>query len=161
RSDVMARGKAVEAAKSRVELAQANRWVDVTASADYQHTRAGTGPFVAPPFDALSFGLSVPLPLRLIHRGELDAAIHTQAQAESQLQSAVLKADGEVREALSRYEAGVQRVALYTGGVLSDADRVLDAVRYSYQHGSATLLELLDAQRTANEVHLAYFEALA
>ena len=49
----------------------------------------------------------------------------------------------------------------YTQGVVADADRVLAAILYSYQRGGATLLEVLTAQRTVDDVHLAYFAALA
>ena len=67
-----------------------------------------------------------------------------------------------MRQALARYQAAaVRRVELFTGGVLSDADRVAEATLYSYQRGGATLLEVLDAQRTVNEVYLAYYDALA
>jgi outer membrane protein, heavy metal efflux system len=52
-------------------------------------------------------------------------------------------------------------VELYTGGVLADAERVAEATFYSYQRGSATQLEVLDAERTVNEVYLAYFDALS
>lgn len=38
---------------------------------------------------------------------------------------------------------------------------MLEGTLYSYQRGAATLLEVLDAQRTDNEVYLAYFDALS
>ncbi len=66
-----------------------------------------------------------------------------------------------MRQALSSYQAAVRRVELFTGGVLSDADRVAEGTLYSYQRGGATLLEVLDAQRTVNEVYLDYFDALS
>jgi len=40
-------------------------------------------------------------------------------------------------------------------------DRVLDGIQFSYRHGSATLLEFIEAQRTSNEVYLAYVDAQA
>ena len=45
--------------------------------------------------------------------------------------------------------------------VTSPADRALDATRYSYERGAARLIELLDAQRTVDDVYLAYAGALA
>jgi outer membrane protein, heavy metal efflux system len=41
-----------------------------------------------------------------------------------------------------------------------DADRVLEAKVYSYNRGSSSLLEVLDAQRVNNDVYLAYYAAL-
>jgi cobalt-zinc-cadmium efflux system outer membrane protein len=71
-----------------------------------------------------------------------------------------VRVEVEIRQAFEKYKAGLNRVALYEGGVLIDADKVLAATLYSYQRGSATLLEVLDAQRTDDEVHLAYADAL-
>jgi hypothetical protein len=44
--------------------------------------------------------------------------------------------------------------------MLKDADRVLEARLYAYQRGGATLLEVIDAQRTSAEVYLTYSQAL-
>jgi cobalt-zinc-cadmium efflux system outer membrane protein len=164
RPDVISKRYALEAGKSRVRLAHANRWVDLTLSVDWIHTGAPTGLFLqeapSPAFDALGATLSLPLPFSRVYRGELDAALAGQSQAEWSLRAAELKAEIDVRQAYERYRASVDRVALYTGGVLVDADKVLEGTLYSYQRGAATLLEVLDAQRTDNEVHLAYADAL-
>ena len=66
-----------------------------------------------------------------------------------------------MRDAYSRYQAAVQRLQLYRGGMLKDADRVLEARLYAYQRGGATLLEVIDAQRTSADMYLAYAQALA
>jgi cobalt-zinc-cadmium efflux system outer membrane protein len=52
-------------------------------------------------------------------------------------------------------------MSLYTGSLLADADRVLASTLYNFQRGGATLLEVLNAQRTVNEVYLACYDALA
>ena len=57
--------------------------------------------------------------------------------------------------------ARLERLGHYQNGILKDADAVVEAKRFSYQHGQTTLLELLDAQRTANEVRSSYNDALA
>ena len=62
---------------------------------------------------------------------------------------------------MATYEAAAARVKLYTGGVLSDADQVLEKTLYNYKRGGATLVEVLVAQRTDNDAHLAYFDALS
>ena len=41
------------------------------------------------------------------------------------------------------------------------AERVQQATLYTYQKGGATLLEVLAAQRTLDELQLSYYEALA
>jgi cobalt-zinc-cadmium efflux system outer membrane protein len=162
RPDLAAKQRASENAAARVELAQANRWVDVTLNVGWQHSFASYTPaFAQPAFEALTATVSVPLPLSRVHRGELDAALATQAQRRSALGAAGLRAEIEVRQAFVRYQAAVATRSLYTGGLLADTDQVLEATLYNYQRGGATLLEVLEAQRTQNDVYLAYGDALA
>jgi cobalt-zinc-cadmium efflux system outer membrane protein len=66
----------------------------------------------------------------------------------------------EVRQALERYAASLGQIEIYTGSLLSDSEKVLESILYNYQRGGATLLEVLEAQRTTNEVFLAYYDAL-
>lgn len=37
---------------------------------------------------------------------------------------------------------------------------MLDKTLYNYQHGGATLIDYIVAERTASDVHLAYLDAL-
>lgn len=162
RSDVLSKQRAVKAAELRQELARANLIPDLSVNASYSHTAAGTGGFAQPPDNTLGAGLSVNLPFsRWKNQGEVEAARAARTQAEIQLRAAQLRVEVEVRDAYSKYLAAVQRLQLYRGGLLKDAERVLEARLYAYQRGGATLLELIDAQRTDTDVHLAYSQALA
>jgi len=161
RPDLASKRSAVEVARSKLRLAHANRWEDLTLNLGYIYSAPGSGAFAQPAFSALTFGLSIPLPLARIYNGEVDAAVAGTSQAPILLRQAELAVEIEVREALARYRAATRRVELYTGGVLADAERVAEATLYSYQRGGATLLEVLDSQRTVNEVYLAYFDALS
>jgi cobalt-zinc-cadmium efflux system outer membrane protein len=162
RPDVISKQRAIKAADLRIELANVNLIPDLSVSGSYSHTATGTGGFAQPADNTLGASLSVNLPFsRLRHRGEIEAARATRTQAELQLRSTQLQAEEEVRDAYSRYQAAVQRLELYRGGMLKDADRVLEARLYAYQRGGASLLEVIDAQRTSAEVYLAYSQALA
>src|SRR5258708_666104 len=162
RPDVLSKQRAIQAADLRIELANVNLIPDLSVSGSYSHTATGTGGFAQPADNTLGASLSVNLPFsRLRHRGELEAARATHTQAELQLRSTQLQVEQEVRDAYSRYQAAVLRLELYRGGMLKDADRVLEARLYAYQRGGATLLEVIDAQRTSADVYLAYSQALA
>jgi outer membrane protein, heavy metal efflux system len=162
RSDVLSRQRAVQAAEIRIELAQANLIPDLGVSGSYSHTGTGTGGFVQPPDNTLGASLSVNLPFsRWRHQGEVETARASRAQAELELRSAQIRVESEVRDACSRYQASVLRLKLYQGGVLKEADRVLEARLYAYQRGGATLLEVIDAQKTSANIYLAYSQALA
>ncbi len=162
RSDVISRQRAVQAAGLRIQLAQANLVPDLGVGGSYSHTGTGTGGFVQPPDNTLGASLSVNLPLsRWRHQGEIEAARASRTQAELRLRSAQIQVESEVRDAYSRYQASVLRLKLYQGGVLKAADRVLQARLYAYQRGGATLLEVIDAQKTSANIFLAYSQALA
>jgi len=51
--------------------------------------------------------------------------------AELQLKAVQLQAETEIRDAYSRYQASVQHLQLYRGGLLKDADGVLEAKLYA------------------------------
>jgi outer membrane protein, heavy metal efflux system len=162
RSDVLSKTRALRAADLRIELAHADLIPDVSVNGSYAHTGNGTGGFLQPPDSALGASVSVNLPLsRRLNQGELEAARASRAQAELQLRAVQLRVEAEVRDAYSRYTASVRRLQLYQGGMLKDADRVLEARLYAYQRGGATLLEVIDAERTSADVYLAYSQALA
>jgi outer membrane protein, heavy metal efflux system len=161
RPDLQSKRFALEVARAKVKLAHANRWEDVTLNLGYQYSATGTGAFSQPAFSALNFGFSIPLPFARIYNGEVDGAVAGTTQATLTLRQGELSVEIDVRRAMASYQAAVRRVELFTGGVLSDADKVAEATFYSYQRGGATLLEVLDAQRTVNEVYLDYFDALA
>ena len=59
------------------------------------------------------------------------------------------------------YQLMTERVQKFHGELLKGADEVLAAKRFGYEHGQTTLLDLLDAQRTANNIHQSYNDALA
>jgi len=162
RPDVISKQRAVKGADLRIELANVNLIPDLSVSGSYSHTAVGTAGFAQPADNTLGASLSVNLPFsRRRYRGELEAANATRTQAELQLRSTQLQVEQQVRDAYARYQAAVQRLELYRGGMLKDADRVLEARLYAYQRGGATLLEVIDAQRTSAEVYLAYSQALA
>jgi outer membrane protein, heavy metal efflux system len=161
RADVISKTRALNAAELRIDLAKTNLIPDVNFGGAYTHTGLGTGGFAQPPDNTLSFGLSANIPVsRLRYQGEVEAARAARTQAELQLSAVRLRVETEVRTAYSRYQASVQRLELYRSGMLKNADRVLEARLYAYQRGGATLLEVIDAQRTSADVYLSYSQAL-
>jgi cobalt-zinc-cadmium efflux system outer membrane protein len=165
RTDLLVALRSEALAQAQVKVARANRWIDLSLGADWARTSAASGEFatVAPslPFDSRGFSVGFPLPFSKLQHGELDAAKATAAQAEMQRQSVQRHVEIEVRQALARYEATRRSVAVYTGEILGNADRAVDATRYSYERGAARLIELLDAQRTVDDVYLSYIAAIA
>lgn len=170
RDDVQQARATVDNARDGVELARANRAVDPTLNVGLTNTPRvnpvlnSVGNVMNSPAQhslALNLTFSVPIPLSRMQGGELVQAESALTQAQLQLGAVLLKAETDVRVAHAQYGASAGNVQIYTEHVLDDAQHVLDGTRTSYRRGSASLLELLSAQRTADEVYLAYLQAVA
>ncbi len=160
RPDVRAAATRVEQAERQVRLEEARRVIDVSVGVGWQHNFAVSGEGGSAAADLIGASLTIPLPFSHVYRGELEAARSGRRQAQSQLESVRAKAESEVRQAMARFDAAAERVKLYDSGTLADADAVLEKTLYNYQRGGASLTDYIIAQRTASDVHLAYFDAL-
>jgi outer membrane protein, heavy metal efflux system len=161
RADVVAARRALESARASVAVARAMAVPDLSVSFSYQENqRSHNDVAPAPEYASLGLSVSFPVPLFNQFRGELAAARATAAQSERALRGAELRAAVDVRQALARYRLADRRAAQFQGGALDDAAAVYKAKLFSYQHGAATLLDVLNAQRAQNDVRLAYVAAL-
>lgn len=162
RPDLLALRHARDAAQSNVRLEKANRVPNVDVGPAWTHSTSSQNSIApSPEFDSLGLSLTFPLPLWNRNKAAIASAGFAAEQAQKQLESAELKAEVQIRQNLNAYRTAVERIRRYQNGILKNADVVLEAKRFSYQHGQTTLLELLDAQRTDNEVRSGYNDALA
>jgi cobalt-zinc-cadmium efflux system outer membrane protein len=161
RSDIRAAIARVKEAELQVKSEEAKRVIDVAVNLNYQHNFPVSGASALPASDLVGASLSLPLPFSRRYRGELQAAESARRQAQSQRTRVQVRAEGELRQALARFSAASQRVTLFEQGVISNADAVLEKTLYNYERGGATLIEVLVAQRTDSDVHLAFLDALA
>lgn len=160
RPDVIAARRLADAANAGVQVARGDRWSDIDLTAGTSYYTQGTSAIdPTPKFSSLNVGVSFPIPLSNLSHGELRAAQYTAKQAQKTEQSTEWKAVIDVRQAWSAYQAAIVQLAQYTGSVLLDAERVRRAKLYSYQHGSASLLDVLTAEQTANDVYVASYDA--
>lgn len=118
-------------------------------------------PTLAPSVALGLFTATIPIPFSRLQRGELIRAETALTQAQLQLRSTLLKAETEVRATYPQYQAAALNAQSFSEHLLADADRVLDGMRTSYRKGATSLLQLLNAQRTADDVYLSYLQALA
>ncbi len=164
RPDLIAMRHARDAADSGIALAKAARVPDVDVSLSYIHNDgvALNHPIdPTPGFNQLALGFSLPLPLFDQGRQQIHKASAAAAQARDQLAAAELRAEVAIRTAEAQYQSARRRLERFRGGILKSADELLEARRFSYQRGAATLLELLEAQRSANVIRQDYAQALA
>jgi cobalt-zinc-cadmium efflux system outer membrane protein len=164
RADLVALRHTRDAAESSLHLAKASRIPDVDVGLTYTHNGGVTlnHPIdPTPAFNQLALSVSVPLPIFDQGQYAVRKAYAASDQAQTNLSAAELKAEVDIRTAESDYRSALDRLATFQHGILDAADKLLEAKRISYQHGASTLLELLEAQRSANEIRQAYDDALA
>jgi len=114
----------------------------------------------APSFTGVTAGIAIPLKFSNLNKGTLHAARFRQQQADAQYQQALLQVQTEVLNAYRSYDAFCKQVERYENGMLDQAREVMDGKIYSYNRGEVSLLEVLDAQRTYDDVQAQYIEAL-
>ncbi len=157
RSDLRAAEESVLLAKQEEKLAIRERIPDVelVLGTNY-NTRVRNEEAPAPPFMGYSVGLTIPLPVLSVNSGVRKASMLRQQQAQLQSQSIRNSIQSEVIRAYNVYQASLQKVRMYNEVLMSSAQQVLDGKLYAYQRGETSLLEVLTAQHTFNEIQKDY-----
>lgn len=161
RADLVAALKNREVAARALKVARRDRNTDMDLSvAVSRNTRVHNEEAPAPPFTGVTAGIAIPLKFSNLNKGAVRAARFREQQAETQYQQALLQVQTEVMQAWRSYQSFTNQVQHYENGMLREAREVIDGKIYSYNRGEVSLLEVLDAQRTFDEVQMQYIETL-
>ena len=161
RADLVAALKNKEVASRALKVARRDRNTDVDLSiAVSRNARVHNEEAPAPPFTGVTAGVAIPLKFSNFNKGTVRAARFRERQAETQYQQALLQVQTEVMQAYRSYQSFSKQVEHYENGMLSQAREVIDGKIYSYNRGEVSLLEVLDAQRTYDDVQAQYIETL-
>jgi cobalt-zinc-cadmium efflux system outer membrane protein len=152
RPDLRAAQQGVTAANSQYLLAKANGKVDVTVAGNYSHVNG---------ISALTFNLSVPLPIFDRNQGEIARTGFVITQAQQQQMFATGQVMTEVKDAYEGLQTNDIVVQFYRSGYLDVAQKSREISEYAYRRGAASLLEFLDAERSYRAAQLAYRQNLA
>ncbi len=150
RPDFLAAQQSVRLADANVKYAYALGTTDPTLEGEYD--RAGT---------ANSAGFQVGIPLRIFDRNQGEKA-RTKYEAQSSRfaeTAARNQVVSDVDQAWAGYEDATLLARRYNGHYLQEAHEVRDNLEYSYRHGSATLLDYLNALQDYRAVNLAALNA--
>lgn len=157
RPDVLAAESDRRAAEENLKLQKAMRVPDPTISLGYEHNPPAGGP----PEDTLNFGVSFPLPLWNLNRGNINAAKAALDQSSLALDKIRAQAAADVANAETEYREASERLKRYREQIRPQSAAARDSVAYKYEKGGATLVDLLEAERTDNDVRIAAEQALA
>lgn len=105
-------------------------------------------------------GVALPLKFSNFNKGELKIAEFRVEQSERLYDQVELKIQNEVTKAWEYYKDYCRQVENFNNGLLENADNVRKGKIYSYQRGETSLLEVLNAQRTYNDIQTTYYETI-
>jgi cobalt-zinc-cadmium efflux system outer membrane protein len=150
RPDLRASLQSLNQAATNHKLAIANGSTDPTFSVD-----AGSNP----PLDPY-VGLGISIPLRIFDRNQGEKKrtqidIGRNQQLTDQAHNQVFN---DVDSAYAQVQSDIALLKPYKAKYIEQSTRVRDTITYSYQHGGASLIDLLSAQSDYRTVQLAYLQ---
>jgi cobalt-zinc-cadmium efflux system outer membrane protein len=153
RPDLKEAQQSLEKARTDYRLAFANGSADPTFSGWYTHNGSFNNPLATN-----TIGASMSLPLRIFDRnqGEKRRTQLDISRNERLLDQAQITALHDVDAAYATLQSTVALLRPYKEKYLKEAAEIRDTVAFSYQHGAASLLDFLDAQKAYRDTQLNY-----
>ncbi len=149
RPDFRAAQQTVEKAKTDYQLAVADGSTDPTFGFDASHQPTPLNTYV---------GFNVSIPLRIFdkNQGEKLRTSLDVGHARKLQDAAQMAALHDVDSAAATLESTLNLLRPYKQKYLTEADEIRSTIRYSYEHGAASLLDFLDAQNQYRATRLSY-----
>ncbi|MBX3169231.1 MAG: TolC family protein [Candidatus Eremiobacteraeota bacterium] len=156
RPDYLALIRDQKRSEASIRLEEANGKPNYIGGFEYRRQQgfAGKG-------NMLGFFFSMPIPIFDTNEGEVRRARHEYDQVIARARALEAEIKQELASASQQLQAAERTVRQIESHMLTQARQVLDTMEYSYRGGHATLVELLDAQRSYNDIMVSYNEALA
>jgi cobalt-zinc-cadmium efflux system outer membrane protein len=157
RPDLKEAEQTVAKAKTDHELAVANGSTDPTFSAWWTHNGSFNNPTA---YNTL--GASVSVPLRIFDRNQGEK-LHTLldiGRAQKLRAAAEIAALHDVDAAHATLQNTLELLRPYRSQYLGEAEQVRSTISFSYEHGAASLLDFLDAQKEYRSTQLSYLNLL-
>jgi cobalt-zinc-cadmium efflux system outer membrane protein len=157
RPDLRAAMQTIKQSETNHKLAVANGSTDPTFGAWYTHNSSNNNP---EGIDTL--GLSVSIPLRVFDRnqGEKKRTLIDIDKSRQASDAAKAQVFSDVDSAYAQIESNIALLKPYKAKYKDQSTRVRDTVTYSYQHGGASLIDMLQAQSDYRQVQLAYLQLI-
>ena len=159
RPDLRIADKLRESDEAKLALTRRLRVPDLSLDVGYQQQAGTTANAAQPP--TFTFGIGGTLPVLYLQRGEILKAEAGLKQDQLQRAKLVAQITTDVETAWTHFQSTRVRLERMQGRLLDRARRARDLIEIQYKKGAASLLELLDAQRTFIATNEEYYEDLA
>ncbi|MDL2243509.1 TolC family protein [Bacteroidales bacterium OttesenSCG-928-J19] len=161
RADLQAALKSNEVSQKNLRLAKAERAIDLGLSLGGSYASEVRNEIApAPEFKGVSAGISIPLRFSNTNKGAVKAARLLVEQSERQYEAVELQIASEVVTAYNKYTLACRQVDQFDTGLLDEAEAIFQKKVYSYERGETSILEVITAHQTYNEVQFNYQETL-
>ena len=161
RADLQAALQTKNVSQKMLQLAKANRVMDLGINAGLQFNGKATNEEAPSPYHTgITAGVSIPLRFLNNRKGEVQTAQYSIQKAEVEYKQIELQIETEVTQAYQNYINTKKQMQQFSNGMLSNSKAILEGKIYSYKRGNTSLLEVLDAQRTYNDVQENYYQTL-
>lgn len=157
RPDVLAAETDLRGAQAQLKLQRAIRIPDPTFSVGYEHEPPGGGP----PVDTFNIGVSFPLPLWNRNGGNIKAAAAAVDQSALVLAKIKAQSVSDLANAEVAYTEASKRLERYQNEIRPQSAKVRESVAFAFEKGGASLVDLLEAERTDNDVRIATAQAMS
>ena len=157
RPDVLAAETDLRAAVANLKLQKAGRIPDPTIALQFEHNPPGGGPAE----DTVGIGVSFPLPLWNWNQGNIDTAKAAVAQSSFALEKLRAQSVADLASAEFAQHEAAARAARYLNEIRPRSASARASVIFKFEKGGATLVDLLEAERTDNDVRVATAQAMA
>jgi cobalt-zinc-cadmium efflux system outer membrane protein len=161
RADLLAAIKNNEVSANNLRLLRANRAFEIDLETGYSFNSASNNNIApTPSYNAITAGVGIPLKFSSLNNGAIKAAELAVEQSKTINREIEIRIINEVIQAYITFQVQGKKVELFRSGMISDAEKILQARIYSYQHGESGLIEVLNARKTYIELNMNYIEAL-
>lgn len=159
RADLLAAKLNIVSNESQLTLVKKERILDIDFNVGLNNAYA-VGSVYSPSESTISTGFSIPLKLSNFNKSNIRIAKYQVNQSELTYKQVQIKVQNEVSQNFNQYRTLCKQVDNYNRGMLDQGKQVLTGKIYSYSRGETSLLEVLNAQRTYNDLQTSYYETL-
>lgn len=161
RSDYLAAKIAVELAENELRAAKRDRIPEFELTLGYSINREVTNiEAPTPAFKGVEVGLAFPIPIFNRNRGEILAAQYEKKANEHLFKEAENNLINEVFSAYDKFIYCTQKLDLFRSGLVKNAMDALEEKRSEYYQGKTHLIEVLDAQRSYDEILTSFYSVI-
>ena len=157
RPDLRAALQTIQQSQTNHKLAIANGSTDPTFSGWYTWNSSNNNPN-----GLQTLGLSVNIPLRIFDRnqGEKQRTLIDIDRSREASEATRAQVFSDVDSAYAQVQSSIALLKPYSDKYKNQATHVRDTVTYAYEHGGASLMDMLNAQSDYRQVQLAYLQLI-